>query len=266
MIPLHRKQFPSSKSELAEALDGALRRYVQKQDPMVAIYSRVFPYLDEIAVNLDGARIDSLPPGSPSLVGDSKPAFEAAVLNFSGRAITLHQVSFDIRVAARDLVFARGSDEKDNALLIIQRVRDGTGTLSATQLDLENHILEVARREGRKHGIIIEQVRLAMRARGPRSIAADVRVQARKFLLRARLDIYGQLDIDSSFAAKISELRCKGDGTVGSLACNALNPLFEKLKGKTFPLSLLLPGEVRLRDVRVTVADTIGITVDFGEG
>ena len=60
MIPLFRNQFPSSKAELAEALNDALGRYVKKEaGPLVTVSARVFPYLDEIAVNLDGAELAS---------------------------------------------------------------------------------------------------------------------------------------------------------------------------------------------------------------
>jgi hypothetical protein len=264
MIPLHRKQFPSSKAELTEALDEALHRYVNKPGPIVDVRSRVFPYLDEIAINLDGAKIDALPPAAPALAGESKAAFEAAGVSLRGRNILMRGIPLDLRMEARDVVLNKASDENGDAALIAYKVRDGSLTISASQLDLETGITNLARREGRKHGIVIEQVRLAMRARGARSLAADVRIQARKFLLRAQIDIYGQLDISEDFVAKISELRCKSDNAIGALACSALNPLFQRLGDKTFSLQSLPLGESRLRNVRVAVADTVEIRIDFG--
>jgi hypothetical protein len=264
MIPLYRKQFPASKAELAEAIDQALRRCVQKAGPIVEIHSRVFPYLDEIAINLDGAKIDSVPPPVPPLVGETKLAFEAAAVTLSARNLSVRGVPLNLRMEARDVVLHKGCDENGDAVLVGHKVRDGSLAVSASQLDLENGIAEMARQQGRKHGIVIEQVRLAMRARGARSLAADVRVQARKFLLRARLDIYGQLDIDQNFAAKIWDLRCKSDNAVGALACSALEPVFQALNGRTFALKSLPLGEIQLRDVRLAVADTVEATVDFG--
>jgi hypothetical protein len=264
MIALHRKQFPSSKTELAEALDQALRLSVNKPGPIVEVHSRVFPYLDEIAINLDGARIDSLPSPPPGLADEGKPAFEAAAVTVSGRNVRVRGIPLDLRTEARDVVLHKGFDQNGDAVLMAHSVRDGSLTLSARQLDLENGIMEIGAQESRKHGIVIEQVRLAMRARGARSLAADVRIQARKFLLRVRLDIYGQLDIAENFVAKISQLRCKSDGTIGALACNALEPLFQTLNGKTFSLQSLSLREIRLRDIRVAVADTVEVRIDFG--
>ena len=85
-------------------------------------------------------------------------------------------------------------------------VRTGHVVISAAQLDLENAIGEIARREGRKHGITIEQTRVALRARGPRSISADARLDARKLFFRAKIDISGQIHVDDEFVAKISSL------------------------------------------------------------
>jgi hypothetical protein len=103
-----------------------------------------------------------------------------------------------------------------------------------------------------------------LRARGARSVSADIRLQARKFLLRANIDISAQLDVDENFVAKISALSCKGDGAIGSLACGALDPHLRRLNGQSFSLMSLPFGELQLRDVRIAVADTIEVTADFG--
>jgi hypothetical protein len=107
-------------------------------------------------------------------------------------------------------------------------------------------------------------VRLALRARGARSLAVNVRLQAKKFLFRANIDIAGQLDVTDDFVAKASQLKCKGEGTVGSLACGVLEPHLKKLEGASFPLMSLPLGQIKLRDIRIAVADTVEVTADFG--
>jgi hypothetical protein len=59
MIPLFRKLFPSHKADLIEALDEALHRFFEKPGTIVDLRSRVFPYVDLIAINLDGGIVDS---------------------------------------------------------------------------------------------------------------------------------------------------------------------------------------------------------------
>src|SRR5256885_2012904 len=89
-------------------------------------------------------------------------------------------------------------------------------------------------RKARLWGVELEQVRLAMRARSRRSLAADIKIQAKKFFTRAKVEIYAQFDITNEFVVKISEMKCKGDGKLGSFACAALGPFFDKLKSETF--------------------------------
>jgi hypothetical protein len=262
VLSLYRKDLPSSKLELAQALDESLHRFLQQNGQIVDIHARVFPYLDEIAINLDGARVDSPPPASPRLVGGTTLAYEAALVTLTGRQISVRGVPLSLRMEAHNVVFHKGQDENGHAVLIVQKARDGNLVLSAVQRELEAAIAEISQREGR--GITIDQVQLRMRARGARSLAADLSLKGRKLFLQAKIDISGQLDIDDDFTARISNLKCKADGAVGSLARSVLDPVFRQLEGKSFPLASLPLGNIQLRDIRIAVADTIELTTNFG--
>src|ERR1700719_3321888 len=78
MISLGRKDFPSTRDDLAQALDAALYRFVQKSGRIVDLRSRVFPLVDEIRINLDGAKFDSPAPPLAKVEGETTPAFETA--------------------------------------------------------------------------------------------------------------------------------------------------------------------------------------------
>jgi hypothetical protein len=231
---------------------------------VATISSRVFPYLDEIAINFDGAELDPRLPGPPTSVAETKLACEAGLLTLSARKVFVQGAPINLQLEAHDVVFHEGRDDNGDVLLLVHKIRTGHIVISATQLDLENAIAGFAQREAGKNGIAIEQTRVALRARGPRSISADVRLSARKLLFRAKIDISGQIHIDDEFVAKISNLSCRGDGAVGSIACGVLDPHLRKLDGQTFPLMSLPMGEVTLRDIRIAVADTVEITADFG--
>lgn len=264
MIPLPCTKFPDSKGDLSDALDQALHRYVAKDDRIVTVSARVFPYLDEIAINLDGAQVNGVPPTPTPPAGETKPACEAAVLSVSARKMAIQGAPLNLQLEARDLIFHQGQDAEGNVLLVLNGLRTGHVTVSASQLDLENAIAKIAEQEARKNGITIEQTRVSFRARGPRSVSVDVSLNARKLLFRARIDISGQLAIGDDFTAKISNLKCRGEGAVGSLACGVLDPHLRQLEGRTFSLMSLPLGEIQLRDVRITVADTLELTADFG--
>ncbi|HME87936.1 MAG TPA: hypothetical protein VKE30_01840 [Chthoniobacterales bacterium] len=266
MLSLGRKDFPSPRDNLAGALDHALRHFVQKPGKIVDLRSRVFPLVDEIRINLDGAKLDS-PPLQAKVVGETQLAFEAALVTVSGRAISVRGVPLALRVEMRDVVFNKGADANGDAVLVLHQVREGHLVLSSAQLAVEEAIARIGGESARLHGIHLEQVRLAMRARSRRSLAADLEIWARKFFGRATINIYAQLDVSNDFVAKISQLRCRGDGKLGSFACAALQPFFEKMLEKSVPLkSLPFLGDLLLRDIRVAVADTIDLTIDFGSG
>jgi hypothetical protein len=265
MIPLFRKLFPSHKADLVEALDEAAHRFVEKPGPIVELRSRVFPYVDEIAVNLDGAIIDLSPPPLVQAEGETGRAFEAAQVNVSGRKIAFGGVPIDLRLKIRDAIFDWGYDANAEAVLILRNAREGQLVISAAQLLLEEAFTRIVGAKARLYGVDLEQVRLFMRARGRRSIAADIQVVAKKFFARAKIDIYAQLDVTDEFVVKIAQLKCKGDGKLGAFACTTLQPMFDRLLERAFPLkSFPLLGNLELRDIHVAVADTVDLTVDFG--
>ena len=167
MLPLCRKNVPSSKLELAQSLEESLRQFLQKDGQIVDVYARVFPYIDEIAVNLDRAQLGSQLPKRPQLVGETAQAYEAALVTVSALQASVRGVPLTVRVEAHDVVFHKGQDENGDVVLLMRSARDGNLVISAAQLDLENAIGQIAQRESR--GITVEQVRLAIRARGPRS-------------------------------------------------------------------------------------------------
>jgi hypothetical protein len=266
MISLGRKDFPSPRDDLAQALDAALHRFVQKSGRIVDLRSRVFPLVDEVRINFDGAKFDSPPPPTAKVEGETTLAFETARVTVSGRNISVRGVPIDLRMDMRDVVFHKGADASGDAVLLVHKAREGRLVISSAQLALEEAIVRIAGVKARLYGIELEQVRLAMRARSRRSLAADIKIQAKKFFARAKIDIYAQLDISNEFVAQVSELKCKGDGKLGSFACAALAPVFEKMKTESFALKSLPLGGLQIHDVHVAVADTVELTIDFGSG
>lgn len=264
MIPLFRTQFPSSKAELAEALNEALGRYVKKESgPLVTVSARVFPYLDEIAINLDSAELASSFPPAPKVVGETKSAIEAGLVNLSGREIKVRGIPLNLQMTANSVVMHSGRDENDQAMLVPQSVLSGHVAIAVSQQVLEKAIGDLAREAGAKHGIVMEDLRIALRARGVRSISADIHLRARKLLFRTEMDVSGQLEIDDDFQARISNLKCRATGAIGSVACGIVQPILDKMEGRSASLMSFPFTGMKLKDVRVTVADTVEVTADF---
>ncbi len=264
MISLGRKDFPSPRGDLADALDDALHRFFEKPGQIVDLRSRVFPLVDEVRVNLDGAILDFSDPPLAKAEGETSLAFDTSLVTISGRKISAGGVPLDLRMEMRDVVFGKGFSANGDAVLVLRRAREGQLVLSGSQLQLEEAFVRMIGAKARLYGIDLEQVRLAMRARGRRSLAADIQVWAKKFFARAKIDIYAQLDISDDFVIKVSQLKCKGDGKLGSFACSTLQPAFQRVLDKSFSLKSIPLGDIQIRDIHVAVADTMDLTVDFG--
>src|SRR5947199_2774495 len=152
MISLGRKDFPSPRGELADALDDALHRFVEKAGQIVELRSRVFPLVDEIRVNLDGAIIDfSLPPVAEA-EGKTSQAFETSLVTISGRRISAGGVPLNLRMEMRDVTFDKGSAVDGDAVLILRRAGEGQLVLSASQLQLEEAFARIVGAKARLYG------------------------------------------------------------------------------------------------------------------
>jgi hypothetical protein len=245
-------------------IEAELRRFVRKTGTVVDVRSRGFPYIDEIMINLDGAEIEK-PAGlrRPVVRGPTKLAFEVGLIHLSARNVRFRGTPFDLRLEARGAFLEQASDANGEIVLLPRKIAQGEISLSAAHIDLEHAIASLVTEQARAHGITIEQVQLTLRERRPRSFGGELRIQARKFV-RAKIDIYGQLEIDEDFVAAISELRCHGAGVIACRACAVLEPHLARFNGRSFPLKSLPLGETQLRSLQIEVTDRIEVHLAFG--
>src|SRR5947209_6051438 len=163
MISLGRKDFPSPRGDLADALDDALHRFVEKPGQIVELRSRVFPLVDEVRVNLNGAIVDFSAPPVAEAEGETSLAFETSLVTVNGRKISAGGVPLNLRMEMHDVVFDKGSDANGDAVLVLRRAHDGQLVLSASQLQLEEAFARIIGAKARLYGVDVEQVRPAMR-------------------------------------------------------------------------------------------------------
>ena len=264
MFPLSTKTFPSSAEALKRLLNESLRElFLIKTDP-ATIRAASYPHLEELRVSLDGAQLRG-PPGSiPSVSGKTTPALEVDSLTINAAALSAGPATIDLSLSARSVTLHQGSDSAGNIVLLLHLAAEGDIAISASPSDLEALIAEVAKAEAGKHGVSIDGVQLSLRSNTSRSLAAEVRLRAKKLFLSASIRITGQLDLDEQLDARISRLDCTGDGAIASLACGVLKPHLQKIDGRSFPLMSLPLGEVRLHDVQLAVGDKLSVTAAFG--
>jgi hypothetical protein len=155
-------------------------------------------------------------------------------------------------------------DRDRQVVLVLHNAAEGRVEASVSTSDLEALIAEVAKTEAAKHGVGIDTVQLSLRSQSPRSLAAEVRLRAKKLFVSASLRITGQLDLDEELNARLSGLDCVGEGAIAGVACGVLKPHLQKLDGREFPLMSLPLGQVRLRDVRIAVGEKLSVKAEFG--
>jgi hypothetical protein len=265
MFPLKNDTLPSSASALAQSLNESLRQlFVVSHDPVTIRGASSYPHLQEINVSLDGARVRGKPPSVPALSSDPTNALEVEVLDITAAGLTIGPAAIDLSLRANAVSLHQAKDSAGNILLLLHKTGQGHIEISASPSDLEALIAEVAKTEAAKHGVTIDSVQLSLRSQSSRSLAAEVRLRAKKLFLSASITITGQLDLDEELNARISGLDCTGDGAIASVACGVLKPHLQKIDGREFPLMSLPLGEVRLRDVHLAIGDKLSVTAEFG--
>jgi len=77
--------------------------------------------------------------------------------------------------------------------------------------------------------------------------------------------ITGKADVDDDLVATLSELSCKGEGVIGTMAAAFLQEKLKKANGKKVPLMTFSLGDVSLRDLTISTGKNIEINARFGK-
>lgn len=264
MFPLKTTTLPSSAEGLERLLNESLRRVFDVEADPVTIRDASYPNLAEIKISLDGASLRPDPPRPQLISGKTSPALQVDSLAIHASALSIGPATVALSLSARAMQLGQGRDSNDEIVLSAMSVAEGQIEISTALAQLEEVVAKIAKDQAGKHGVSIENVQLTARTTSPRSLEAEVRLSARKLFLSASIRVTGQLDLDSELKARISGLKCTGDGAIAALACGILDPHLQRLDGREFPLMSLPLGEIRLRDVRLGVSDKLSVTAEFG--
>ncbi|MFN2475441.1 MAG: LmeA family phospholipid-binding protein [Chthoniobacterales bacterium] len=264
MFPLYTKTFPSTAAELQELLNASIQRVFTGAADAVTISGANLPDLAAVRIGLDKAELRSNPEPPPRAEGASAPALVIGEFTINGKEVTLGPARADLKLSARDVRLNRATDATGEIVLVLKSAAEGEVEVSVSKDALERAIASVATSEAGKHGVSIDQVRLTISTRSERGVDAEVQLRGRKLFFSTVIRITAKLDLDEQLNARVSGMRCNGEGAIGALACNVLAPHLQAVDGRTFPLMALPLGEVRLRDVRLAAGERITVTAEFG--
>ena len=264
MFPLLTQTFPSSAAELENLLNESLRQVLTTREKPVRVVGEKFPALQEIAIDLDRAQVRRDAPPPPRPVGETALALQVERFELKGSDVVVGPAAINLGLRADAVVLNQARDARNEIILTLQSARAGTVEVATARTDLENAITEFARREAGKQGVAIDDVRLNLRQVGERAVEGEASVRAKKMFFTTTIRLTARLEIDEQLNARVSNLNCAGEGAIGSLACGFLAPHLQKVNGRTFPLMTFAMGEVRLRDVRLSVGDKLEVRAEFG--
>ena len=268
MFPLSGKTFPTSKEELAQQIRDAMDTVLtlpKKGEPVVA-EGGSFPSVKKLKINLNGASVSATePPPKPKPSGKREPGIEVDQLEITGHPIQYESRKLELDLKGKGLRFDFGRDKKGQPLLILADAEEGHVKAKISKADVEALALEAASFAAQKQGIKIQDLDLTLASDGPRSVAAEVRVKARKLVMSGVIVIKGKLEVDDDLNATLSELDVDGEGVVGTMVAPMLKKKIEPHNGTVIPLVAFSLGDVALRDLKITVKDSVQVTADFGK-
>jgi hypothetical protein len=268
MFPLSGKKFPTSAEELDEAITTALTGVFEvdgDEADIVVIEGGKFPSLKTVTIDLDNATVSaSKPPPKPIGTGKRQPGPTVDKLELTASPIRYEQAKLNLKVTASGLQFDFDRDKKGNPLLVLTDAKGGKVDARISKDDIEALLTEAAGVAAKQQGIKIQDLELDLKKAGPRAVAADVRITAKKLMMTGTIHITGRLDIDDELNATVSELDCEGEGMIGTAAAGIVKKKLKPYDGVTVPLMAFSLGDVALRDLKIDLKKDLHVTAAFG--
>lgn len=267
MFPLAGKGFPKTAAELVEAINGALGQVLTlaKKGNGATAEGGAYPSIKKLKINLNDAAVSAAePPPKPEAKGKRERGIEVDQLEVVGKPIKYEQNKLDLELKASGVRFDFGRDKTGQPLLVLADAKEGHVQAKMSKDDIASLARAAAEMAAKPQGIRIEGLDLTLTSEGKRSLAADVRVKAKKMMVSGVIHITGRVDIDDEMNATVSKLDCDGEGMIGSMASGLVKAKLKPYEGKTFPLMTFSLGDVTLRDLKIDVKSAVQVTAAFG--
>jgi hypothetical protein len=257
---------PGNTADFVACLRGLLAQAVVIRGDTVKVAGD-FPAMRELTIDLTGATPLDHPAGRwlDGAAGEVLGEFSVDALQVIGHPFGDAQRPIEINASARQ---CRGQFVKtaDGATALrLAGATDGRLRASVARSTVERICVIEANKAARAQGVEIKDVQVSWRSDGPRGLAIEVQVKAKKgFLPAAVVRVRGRLQIDASLTATISGLSVDGEGMVGNLAAGLVRPRLMQAEGMSKSLLGLPLDELRIKDVRLVVLDDmLTVEADF---
>ena len=248
-------------------MDGSLRTLftLAAGAAPITLNGNDWPALSLFSVDLNGAAVRAQTlERKPGMAIGRQPAFSAARVQVSAKPVKYQNAAAEFSVSASDAKFDFAKDSDGHVVLALSAASDGQLDASIGKRDLESLLMAVAKPLAAAKGVGIDRIEIMLSSSGPRSLAIEARIAVRK-MLSAVIRVSGQLAIDDQLVARLSDLQAAGEGMIGTMAVNFIQPQLRELEHRELPLVSFSIGDVRLRDVKLqTPAGGVHVHASFG--
>jgi len=263
MFALGGNTFPGSQEEFVRSLNEGLTIFGPV--PGINEFSEeAFPNISRLDIDLSGGLAGDAA-RSGRRVGVTRPGVRIQSLTVRANPLQLPESQIEFIFTARNVALDYDRNAEGRPLLVMTYAESGQITASTSRSHFESLALALVRKSAAKHEVTIENVTISLFSRGPRDLSFKATITAQKKIFAANIITTGRIHLDNQLTAHISKLNCSGEGIVSAGAAELLKPHLLKLNGKSFPLSALPLGNVRIHDVGLhTGDDSIRIEAQLG--
>jgi hypothetical protein len=261
MLPLAATDLPTSLEALADALESGLKKHGITAKG-VKVSGGTYPAVNELTLDLTGATV-TRETRLPVAKANRDDGVTVAHFSLKAAPLRLEKTPVRLTLEAHDTRLKFGQDEKKQAALVLTAAGKGEVEVQVQRGDVEELIRSMAAEAAAEHGVDIKDVRLAVATQGPRAVSFRAEVKAKMFVMSATITVSGEATIDDQLNARVSNLKCSGDGMIGNLASGFIKPYFDKIERNPIALMALPLGPVKLRDISLEAGEALTLSAKF---
>lgn len=260
MFKLGGNTIPGSNEQLAQALEHSARVF-KVASPVVTV-TGAFPLLEQLTVDLTGGICPRELPRAPERT-ENEASFDVQRVLFQGAPVHYEGTPFQFRITAEDAKLGFARDRDATPVLTFSNAKSANLEASIKQFDLEAALLHIAQAAAQQQGVSVTKTKLEITATGSRSADFRADVTMQKLFVSGTVRVEGALTITEDFTARVSRLQCSGQGVIGSMICNFLQPYVDRYDNQSIPLAAFPLGEMKLADVGLETGATIRAHASF---
>ncbi|MBC8108183.1 MAG: hypothetical protein H7Z14_16475 [Anaerolineae bacterium] len=267
-FPLAEDALPDSRDGLVASLSGEYRARVTVAGdvtPVVATGSD-YPKLESLTVDLSGSKIKSAyRPSTFKAVGRlQRRVLHVDHLSYTATPLQYVDGSTNLRITAHDVTLGLLHGRGEQAALVMTDAKDGRVNFEVPLEDLRSMFKVSAKSGGSRAGYSVSDVQMKLIAHDSRSLTCELKVRGFWVLLPTAFKLTGRIDIDDQFNAHLSNIACKGEDVGGVLLGGFIDNALKKYDGRVMPLASFPGGRIKIRDVKISVDDSLRIYAAFG--